>query len=390
MKVSLALASHNSEDWDRIEAADLDRAPVTPDADEVLGAMALGHLAEPLGFDGIWAPEHFGTPYGMSPNPLQLLAYFAGRTERISLGTMVLVLPWWNPVRLAHQIAYLDIISKGRFDMIGLGRGVAKTEFAAVGVPREESRKRFEECFDIIELALTKNRFSYEGEFFKIPEMSLRPQPLTKNLPSRFYGASSTNTSLEVMARRGLAPLFVGNKPMTEAAKDVQLVNTWRREEGLQPCQSKNILFMYCTETAAQKEKSKDYIKQANREVFLHYGFGDSSNFVGVKGYEAYAAGAGNATAATDRRADQVGSDNTYDEQNLLIGTPDEIIAKIADGQKLCSFSEIAIHTSFGGISHKEADRSLRLFAKEVIPVIHKLETPIHASALPEPALSYA
>ncbi len=386
MKVSLAIASHNSEDWDRIEKADFQRAPATADAYEVMGAFAIGDLAEPLGFDGIWAPEHFGTPYGMSPNPLQLLSYFAGRTTSVGLGTMVLVLPWWNPVRVAHQIAYLDIISKGRFDMIGLGRGVAKTEFAAVGVAREESRQRFEECLDIVEMALTKHRFSYDGEFFKIPEMSLRPQPQTKDLPSRFFGASSTNTSLEVMARRGLKPIFVGNKPMSEAAKDVQLVNTYRREEGLAPCQCKNILFMYCTETAAQKEKSKDYINQANKEVFLHYGFGDPKNFVGVKGYEAYAAGDANATAATDRRADQVGSANTYDEGNLLIGTPDEIIEKIMTGQNLCSFDEIAIHTTFGGLPFDEAERSTRLFAKEVLPVIHKLETPLHASALPEKA----
>jgi alkanesulfonate monooxygenase SsuD/methylene tetrahydromethanopterin reductase-like flavin-dependent oxidoreductase (luciferase family) len=384
MKVSVAIASHNSEDWDRIEQADFQRAPHTPDAYEVTGALALGDLAEPLGFDGIWAPEHFGTPYGMSPNPLQMLSYFAGRTTSVGLGTMVLVLPWWNPVRLAHQIAYLDIISKGRFDMIGLGRGVAKTEFAAVGVPREESRQRFEECLDIVEMALTRQRFAYDGEFFKIPEMSLRPQPHTRDLPSRFYGASSTNTSLEVMARRGLKPIFVGNKPMSEAAKDVQLVNTYRREEGLAPCQGKNILFMYCTETAEQKEQSKAYIEQANREVFLHYGFGDPASFTGVKGYEAYAAGTANATAVTDRRADQVGSANTYDEQNLLIGTPDEIIKKIVTGQKLCSYSEIAIHCTFGGLPFAEAERSMRLFAKEVLPVVHKLETPLHASALPE------
>jgi Luciferase-like monooxygenase len=75
--------------------------------------MAAGDLAEPLGFDGIWLPEHCGTPYGMTPNPIQALSYFAGRTERVSLGTFVVVAPWWHPVRLAHQIAYLDILSNG-------------------------------------------------------------------------------------------------------------------------------------------------------------------------------------------------------------------------------------------------------------------------------------
>src|SRR4029077_1206450 len=134
---------------------------------------------------------HCGTPYGMTPNPLQVLAYFAGRTERVSFGTMVLVPPWCHPVRLAHQIAYLDIMSNGRYDTIGLGRGVSKTEFDAVGVPREEARARFDETVDILELAFTQERFSYDGKIFKIPEMSIRPRYKSTDLVSRFYGASS-------------------------------------------------------------------------------------------------------------------------------------------------------------------------------------------------------
>src|SRR4029077_18212189 len=140
---------------------------------------------------------HCGTPYGMTPNPLQVLAYFAGRTERVSFGTMVLVPPWCHPVRLAHQIAYLDILSKGRYETIGLGRGVSKSEFAAVGVPREESRDRFDETLDILKLAFSQERFSYEGKIFKIPEMSIRPAPRSRDLFSRIYGSSSNRDSLE-------------------------------------------------------------------------------------------------------------------------------------------------------------------------------------------------
>ncbi len=121
----------------------------------------------------------------MTPSPIQTLTYFAARTERVSLGTMVVVAPWWHPVRLAHQIAYLDIVSNGRYTTIGLGRGVSKSEFDAVGVPREESRQRFNETLDILELAFSRPRFSYEGEIFKIPEMSLRPAPKSRDLFSR-------------------------------------------------------------------------------------------------------------------------------------------------------------------------------------------------------------
>ncbi len=384
MKVNLSAGAGNAADWERVQAKAWDRPPTTPDADILARTLKMGDLAEPLGFDGIWAAQHFGTPYGLTPNPLQLLAYFAGRTEQVGLGTQVLVLPWWHPVQCAHEIAYLDILSNGRFDTIGFGRGVAKSEFDALGIHRDDARQRFAEGLDIIELALTTERFAYEGQIFKIPEMSLRPQPITKDLTSRFFGASSTNTSLELMARRGLKPLFVGNKPLTEAAEDVRLVNTYRREEGLEPCQSKNILFMYCTKTEQEAAEAESWIAKANVGVRLHYGFGDPDAFKGVKGYEAYAAGEGTATqVTTETGRRKIGTGNAYDSSNLLLGTPDEIIRRIEKFQQACSFSEITVGAAGG--TPEQAEASLRLFAKEVLPVIHKMDAPMHASALPEP-----
>jgi alkanesulfonate monooxygenase SsuD/methylene tetrahydromethanopterin reductase-like flavin-dependent oxidoreductase (luciferase family) len=385
MKVNIGVFSHNSRDWERIQAGDLDRPPETPDHEFVQRGLALGDLAEPLGFDGIWAPEHQGTPYGMTPNPIQVLSYFAGRTERVSLGTMVVVTPWWNPVRLAHQIAYLDILSKGRYRVIGLGRGVSKTEFDAVGVPREESRQRFDETLDILELAFTRDRFAYEGKIFKVPEMSLRPAPRSRDLFSRIYGSSSTRDSLEILSRRGMVPLFVGNKPIDDAGKEVQLVNSIRKEVGLPPCQPKNVLFMYCTPRAEEARKAEEYILTANRDVALHYGFADPSNFAGVKGYEAYANRAAGATAVIAAAMDESQKPKTpgYHASNLMIGTPDEVTQRISAAQKACSFSEITIVPQFGTMPYEEAEGSTRLFAKEVLPVIQKMPAPLHAAALP-------
>jgi len=84
------------------------------DASVVAEHMALGDPAEPLGFDSLFALEHHFTGYAMSPAPTQLLAYYAGRTKRIALGTAVIVLPWHDPVRVAEQIALLDIMCGGR------------------------------------------------------------------------------------------------------------------------------------------------------------------------------------------------------------------------------------------------------------------------------------
>jgi alkanesulfonate monooxygenase SsuD/methylene tetrahydromethanopterin reductase-like flavin-dependent oxidoreductase (luciferase family) len=385
MKVNLGLGAHNSKDWDRFSSGDFSQPMETPDSEIVEGVLALGDLAEPLGFDGIWAPDHCCTPYGMTPNPLQLLTYFAARTERVSLGTMVVVAPWWNPIRLAHQIAYLDIMSKGRYNTIGLGRGVSKTEFDAVGVPREESRDRFDETLDILTLAFTQERFSYDGKIFKIPELSIRPQYRSKDLATRFFGASSTGPSLEKNARRGLVPLFVGNKPITEAAKEVLMVNTIRQQEGLPPCQPKNVLFMYCATSKDAAAKADGFIATANRDVTAHYGFGDPKNFEGVKGYESYAAREAYATAVDAKAvSEQKPASPGYDQSNLLVGTPDQIIERIIAGQKACSFSEITLVTNFGTMSTAEAHASVRLFAKEVLPVVQKLEAPLHDAVLPK------
>ncbi len=102
--------------------------PGRPDASVVHEHMAMGDLVEPLGFDSLFALEHHFTGYAMSPAPLQLLAYYAGRTKRIQLGTAVNVLPWHDPVRVAEQIALLDVMCGGRC-LFGFGRGAASVEY---------------------------------------------------------------------------------------------------------------------------------------------------------------------------------------------------------------------------------------------------------------------
>jgi alkanesulfonate monooxygenase SsuD/methylene tetrahydromethanopterin reductase-like flavin-dependent oxidoreductase (luciferase family) len=389
MKVNIGVFAHNSHDWERIIAGDLSSPPAEPDWKFVQAGLALGDLAEPLGFDGIWAPEHFGTPYGMTPNPLQTLTYYAGRTERVTFGTMVAVAPWWHPVRLAHQIAYLDIITNGRYTTIGLGRGVAKSEFDAVGVPRDESRQRFSETLDILKLAFTQQRFGYEGEIFQIPEMELRPASQSTDLWNRVYGSSSSPDSLEILARRGMVPLFVGNKPIEDAGKEVLKVNTFRAEEGYAPCQPKNVLMVYCTKNAAEAQQADEWLLTANRDVNIHYGFADPSNFVGVKGYENYADRQASATAVLAAAAQGVPLDNKpklpgYHPSNLLIGTPDECYERIKAAQAACSFSEITLVPQFGVMPYEEAMKSTRLFAEEVLPAVQKMEAPLHAAVLPQ------
>src|SRR6202045_3955019 len=142
--------------------------PGRPDSSVLAEHLALGDLAEPLGFDSLFALEHHFTGYSMSPAPLQLLSYYAGRTKRITLGTCVIVLPWHDPIRVAEQIALLDVLSGGR-TLMGFGRGAATVEYEGFRIPMGEARTRFVESAQLIVKALTNDTFEWEGEFYQIP-----------------------------------------------------------------------------------------------------------------------------------------------------------------------------------------------------------------------------
>src|SRR6202045_1300128 len=142
--------------------------PGRSDVAVVTDHLAMGDLAEPLGFDSLFALEHHFTGYSMSPAPLQLLSYYAGRTHKITLGTCVIVLPWHDPIRVAEQIALLDVLSGGR-TLMGFGRGAATVEYEGFRIPMGEARTRFVESAQLIIKALTNETFEWQGEFYQIP-----------------------------------------------------------------------------------------------------------------------------------------------------------------------------------------------------------------------------
>ena len=103
--------------------------------------LRLADLAEPLGFESVWGVEHHFTDYTMCPDVLQFLSYVAGRTQRAQIGSMVVVMPWHDPLRAAEEISMLDNICDGRL-ILGLGRGAAKVEFDGFRLSMDESRAR--------------------------------------------------------------------------------------------------------------------------------------------------------------------------------------------------------------------------------------------------------
>src|SRR5437870_11394522 len=149
---------------------------------------------EELGFDQIWLTEHHFIDYGLAVDPGSLAATAAALTRRVRIGLAAAILPFHHPLRLAEQMALIDIISKGRLD-VGVGRGNRPAEFKGYHVPQQENRERFDEAVDIMLRAWTEDRFSYDGQFFTIKDARVIPKPVQRPHPMIYRCAAATTGS---------------------------------------------------------------------------------------------------------------------------------------------------------------------------------------------------
>jgi probable F420-dependent oxidoreductase len=159
--------------------------------------------AEKLGFSSVFLVEHHFTGFGQVSASLNLLSYLAARTERIRLGTAVVVLPWHNPILVAEQAATLDLLSGGRLDL-GVGKGYRSYEFSGFCVPQDEATERFDEAMEIIRLSWQSGgkRFSYNGKWHSYDNVVVEPSPIQQPHPPFWLGAGS-EASIRRAAREG-------------------------------------------------------------------------------------------------------------------------------------------------------------------------------------------
>jgi len=149
--------------------------------------FSMAALAEELGFDAYFLPEHHQEPYWPSA-PLITLAAIAARTSRIRLGTAVTVMALHNPVRLAEEVATLDQLSGGRV-ILGLGLGYQRKDFAALGVPRQHRRALLEEGVQVLRSAWSHRPFTFSGAHFGFENVSVFPEPYQRPHPPIWLGA---------------------------------------------------------------------------------------------------------------------------------------------------------------------------------------------------------
>ena len=376
MKIGVSLFAQNYTDWDRYEAMEADPSfsePIkVPDSQIYREQFHLGKLVEPLGFDSLWTVEHHFTPYTMVNNPFQFLSYFAACTESIEMGTMVVVAPWHDPIRVAESIIALDYMLDGRKAKIGFGRGLGDREFNGLRSNMDDSRERFLETIDIVRLGLSEEWWSYDGKHYQIPRLTLRPQPRTEGLADNLYCSWGSPSTLPIAANAGLKPMFIPSKDWSQYRGELAQFNQIRAGHGWGPERASAVCWVYCAPTEAEAyEGASKYMIEYGDSALRHYKLG-GDHFGKLKGYEYYAA-----VSDEIRRAEAAGapppSDDVY-VKNHVWGTPEMCIEKLERINEQMGVEELVAVMSFGGMPVEKAEASMRLFAQEVLPVAKGIE----------------
>jgi alkanesulfonate monooxygenase SsuD/methylene tetrahydromethanopterin reductase-like flavin-dependent oxidoreductase (luciferase family) len=193
----------------------------------------LAELADRLGYDIFSVIEHhFFQEFSISANSLALFSALAQKTSHLRFRTLCHTLPLRNPAVFAGEVAFADILTNGRLD-IGVGRGHA-WEYPAAGIPMEETQGRYEESLDIIELAWTRERFSYDGKYYKLQDVAVVPKPIQNPYPP-VYMVGTSGAAFERGARKGWALAFGGPVPVSFFKAGVDRYREACAKHGIKP-----------------------------------------------------------------------------------------------------------------------------------------------------------
>jgi alkanesulfonate monooxygenase SsuD/methylene tetrahydromethanopterin reductase-like flavin-dependent oxidoreductase (luciferase family) len=313
------------------------------------------------------------SPYTMIPNPINLLSFFAGATKKVDLGTMVVVLPWHHPLRVAEDITMLQYMLGGRTPYIGFGRGLAMREFRQLGFDMNESRDRFAESVEIIKLAITQETFTYKGQFWTFENITMRPRPLDPQaIIDNLCLSWGSPSSAPVGARLGLRPLIIPQRAWPEYHEDLAAYSAARKESGYEPVRPRIHLHVFVGETEDEAyEGASRYMPEYGLSAANNYQF-TSGHFADTKGYEHYAA------MASQIKPEALGQMMLA---NHVWGTPEQCLAKLEGIAEAFHPDEFMPVFRYGSMSQEVAEKSIDLFAREVLPGLQ--ETPV------EPPITY-
>ncbi len=324
--------------------------------------LRLAERADELGFNSVKTVEHYFYEYGgHSPNPVVFLAAVAARTRRLRPITGAVIPAFNNPVKLAAELAMLDNLSNGRLD-VGFGRAFIPKEFEVFGVSMEESRARFEEGVDIVTRLWTEDRVTYAGRFHNFSDVHLMPRPVQKPHPPIWVAAVLSEESFVSAAQRGYNLMIVPYAGSLERSRQlVQLYRETWRKAGHRPGAERIQTALHCYVADTHEEAIRGFAPRVERYVDV---FAEAvGSWTGQDMGKQY--------AGYDKLVDAIRATTAksmLENSQALCGTPDEVVAQLEYHRELFGEHEPSMQINFGGMSEREAFRTLELFAATVMP----------------------
>ena len=326
------------------------------------GMIAEVKLAEAVGFSNAWFAEHRVPGFAFG-SPALFIAACARETSSIRLGCSISLLPLNNPVRMAEDYAMADVLSGGRLDF-GVGRGLYKYDYDIANVPMSESRERFDENLAIIRALWTQDHVSYAGRWTTVEGHTLGPKPVQLPCPPIYVAAVRTEETYRWAGTNGFhlltAPFFFPDH--REQQRLLAIYRDSLRANGHDPADREvmAVYHMFCAETDAEVAeyadpalhryqaftKATDLSRQAYRDPVAYKdwkGFFENRETITLDQMKATRA---------------------------VIGRPGECADKIAMLSEQFGLTQIAFEVNFGALPHVQVKRSLRRFAKEVMPKV--------------------
>ena len=319
-------------------------------AREYRETLDLVRLAEQVGFDSAWVSEHHGSSDGYLPSLLTMLAAFAAVTERIKLGTGVVLTPLHDPVRLAEDSAVVDQLSDGRL-ILGLGLGWREEEFRMLGVPLDERLSREVETIEILRRAWTGKRFSFEGRSFSYDRIRITPPAAQTGGPPIYLGGYAE----KAVRRAGLLAegYITDGDDIETAKKHLAMVEEAAAGAGKDPAKAGLALLQnaFVQEAGDAWDTVRDGV---THQIGSYTGWEQGHDTPGHDSLE-----------PTADEAEVRGWTPT--------GTPDEVAAALRPLVEEFGSREqfhVIVRLHYPGMDYETAARAVELFAREVIPAL--------------------
>lgn len=308
-------------------------------------------LIEELGYHGLHVTEHHFQPDGFLPSPLIALAQAAGLTQRVKLVPNILVSTLYRPVQLLEDLATLDNLSEGRL-IFGTAPGYASEEFAGRGVPYAERFKLHEEIIDFLQHAWRNpDDIGFAGQYFQIPSLKLRPVPVQRELPL-WYGVSGPQLLKRAARRRAV---LVASPRHTTAELDEHFAQYMAEAARVGYVPPERPIF--------REALVLDTVEEAER-----YGVPGTDALFGIYGRK---------SAQGERALKTDGGELVTDlsmvqyramGSRYLIGDPAVVRERVQALKDALAPTEIILRMQMPDLPTEKLERSLRLFATEVMP----------------------